>query len=88
MFEELNKAVDKAIEYKTGIHSNPFSEALSSLLSTLERKLDSFDVGKAMEMASKLSGVTEELTTENLVKAYLQTDIHKKNLDEIAEAKA
>ena len=87
LFEELNKAVDKAIEYRTGIHPNSLNEALSNLLSTLERKLDSLDMSKAMEMASKFSGMTDELTPENLVKAYLQTDIHKENLDEIAKTK-
>lgn len=87
LFEELNNAVDKAIEYKTGIHSNPLGEAISNLVNTLERKLDTLDMSKAMEMADKLGGMTEELTTENLVKAYLQTDIHKENLEEISKTK-
>ena len=87
LFEELNKAVDKAIEFKTGIHPSPLSEALSNLVSTLERKLDSLDMGKAMEMANKLSGMTEELTTENLVKAYLQADTQKENLGEKPKTK-
>ena len=87
LFDELNKAVDKAIEYKTGIHHNLLSEALSNLISTIERKVDSIDLSKTMEMANKFSGMTEELTPENIVKAYLQTDIHKENLDEVAKAK-
>ena len=87
LFEELNKAVDKAIEFKTGIHPSPLSEALSNLVSTLERKLDSLDMGKAMEMANKFSGMTEELTTENLVKAYLQADTQKENLGEKPKTK-
>ena len=88
LFEELNKAVDKTIEFKTGIHPNPLGEALASLVNTLERKIESLDMSKAMEMANKFSGMTEEFTTESLVKAYLQTDMHKDNLDEIAKAKA
>ena len=87
LFEELNKAVDKAIEFKTGIHPSPLSEALSNLVNTLERKLDSLDMSKAMEMANKLSGMTEELTTENLVKAYLQADTQKENLGEKPKTK-
>lgn len=87
LFEELNKAVDKAIEFKTGIHPSPLSEALSNLVNTLERKLGSLDMGKAMEMANKLSGMTEELTTENLVKAYLQADTQKENLGEKPKTK-
>ena len=88
LFDELNDAVDKAIEYKTGIHPNPLNEALSSLLSTIERKLDTYDMSEAMGMASKFLGMTEDFTPENIVNAYLQTDVHKKNLEEIAESKA
>lgn len=87
LFDELNDAVDKSIEYKTGIRHNPLNNALSSLLSTLERKLDSFDMNGAMEMASKFSGMTGELTPESIVNAYMNSDMHKKNLVEIAEAK-
>ena len=86
LFDELNMAVDKAIEYKTGIHPNLLSDALSNLINTLEKKVDSFDMNGAMEIAKNFS--TDEFTPENIVKAYLQTDIHKKNLEEIAEAKS
>lgn len=87
LIEELNKSIDLNIEYKTGIHPNPLNEALSSILSTLERKLDSFDMNGAMEMASKFSGMTGEFTPESIVNAYMNSDVHKKNLVEIAEAK-
>ena len=87
LFDELNNAVDKSIEYKTGIHPNPLNDALSSLVSTLERKLDSFDMNGVMEMAGKFTGMTEDFTPENIVNAYLQTDIHKKNMEELAEVK-
>lgn len=89
LFDELNDAVDKSIEYKTGIHPNPLNEALSSILSTLERKLDSFDMNGAMEMASKFSGMTGELTPESIVNAYMNSDMHKKilTLDEISKTK-
>lgn len=88
LFDELNNAVDKSIEYKTGIHPSPLNEALTSLVNTLESKLNAYDMGEAMGMASKFLGMTEDFTPENIVKAYLQSDVHKKNLDEIAEAKA
>lgn len=88
LIEELNEAIDLNIRYKTGIHPNPLNEALTSLVNALESKLNSFDMTNAMEMASKFSGMTEDFTPENIVKAYLHTDIHKKNLDEIAEAKS
>ena len=40
------------------------------------------------EMAQKFAGMTGELTPESVVNAYIDSDLHKKNLDEIAESKA
>lgn len=71
LFEELNKAVDKSIEYRTGIHPFPIADSLASLLSTLEKKIDEFDMGSMMGMAQKFAGITDELTPESLVSAYM-----------------
>ena len=87
LLEELNEAVDKAIEYRTGIHPSPIADALSSLLSTLERKIEEIDLGSAMSMAQKFAGMGDEFNLDNLVKAYMDSDTHKKNLDEITESK-
>lgn len=87
LFEELNKAVDKSIEYLTGIHPSPLNDALASLLSTLERKVEEIDLGSAMSMAQKFAGMTGELTPESLMNAYMNSDIHKNNLVEIEKAK-
>ena len=88
LFDELNKAVDKSIEYRTGIHTSPLNEALASLVSTLEKKVNEFDMSGMAEMAQKFAGMTGELTPDSIVNAYLNSDFHKKNLDEIAESKA
>lgn len=87
LFDNLNKAVDKSIEYRTGIHPSPLNEALASLLSTLEKKINEVDLNSMMGMASKLAGMTDELTIDNLVNAYMNSDIHKNNLIEIEEFK-
>ena len=87
LFEELDKAVELDIQYRTGIHPNPLNEALASLLSTLEKKINEVDLGSMMGMASKLAGITDELTPESLVNAYMNSDTHKKNLEEIAVSK-
>lgn len=88
LLDELNKAVDKSIEYRTGIHSSPLSDALASLISTLEKKVNGFDMGSAMDMAQKFAGMIGDFTPESVVNAYINSDLHKKNLDEIAESKA
>ena len=40
-----------------------------------------------MSMAQKFAGMTEDFTLDNIVNAYMNSDIHKSNLAEIKEAK-
>lgn len=87
LFDELNNAVNKSIAYRTGIHPSPLFDALASLLSTLEKKINEVDLNSMMGMAQKFAGMGEDFTMENLVKAYMESDLHKQNLAEIAEAK-
>lgn len=88
LFDELNKAIDNSIEYLTGIHTNPLNDALASLVSMLEKKLNEFDMASMMDMAQKFSAIAGELTPEKVVNAYIDSDLHKNNLEEIAESKA
>lgn len=87
LFEELNKAVDKAIEYKTGIHPSPIGDSFASLIKTIEKKVNEIDLNDMMGMVQKFAGMTGELTPESIVNAYMNTDIHKNNVIEIEEAK-
>lgn len=87
LFDELNDAVNKSIQYRTGIHPSPLSDALSSLFFALEKKINEIDLDSMMGMAQKFAGMGEDFTMENLVNAYMNSDVHKKNLEEIAEAK-
>jgi hypothetical protein len=88
LLDELNKAVDKSVEYRTGIHPSPIAESLASLFATLEKKVNEVDLGSAMSMAQKFAGMTGELNVDNIVKAYIDSDVHKENLEEIAKVKA
>ena len=88
LFDELNNAVDKSIEYITGIHPSPLNESLASLVNTLEKKINEFDMDSMMSMAQKFVGMTGEFTPESIMDAYINSDMHKKNLEEIAESKA
>ena len=87
LFDELNDAVDKSIQYLTGIHPSPLSNALASLFSTLERKINEVDLDSMMGVAQKFASMTGELTPESVVKAYINSDIHQKNLEEITDVK-
>lgn len=87
LLDELNKAVDLNIQYRTGIHSSPIADSIASLFSTLEKKIKEVDLSNMAEMAQKFAGMTGELTPESVVNAYMNSDMHKKNLSEIEEAK-
>ena len=87
IIDELNKAVNQSIEYRTGIYTNPLNEALASLVNTLEKKVNEIDLESAMGMAQLFTEMTEDFTVENAVNAYMNSDFHKKNLAEIEEAK-
>lgn len=85
LLEELENAVDKSIEYRTGIHHSPISDSLASLINTLEKKINEIDLGDAMKMVQKFVSMTGEFTPESVVSAYINSDLYKKNLDEITE---
>lgn len=87
LFDELNDAVNKSIQYLTGIHPSPLSDALAHLLSTLEKKINEVDLDSMMGMAQKFASMTGNFTPDSIVSAYMNSDMHKKNLAEIAEAK-
>jgi hypothetical protein len=88
LLEELNEAIDLNIQYITGIHPNPLNEALAGLVGTLENKIKEVDLDTMMKMAQKFANMVGELTPDSVVNAYINSDMHKKNLEEIAEAKA
>ena len=87
IFDELNKAVDKSIQYLTGIYHNPFNDAIASLISTLEKKVNEIDLDSAMKMAQKFVNMTTELTPESIVDAYMESGEHMSNLEEIERVK-
>lgn len=87
LFDELNNAVDKSLEYITGIHTNPLGEALASLVNTFEKKINGIDMNSMMAMAQKFASMSDKLTLESVVNAFINSDLHKKNLAEIDESK-
>ena len=55
LFDELNKAINISIAYRTGININPISEAVASLISTLENRIGNIDLDDAMNMMQNLN---------------------------------
>ena len=87
LINELNKAIDLNIEYRTGIHRNDLNNALTGLINTIEKKLNSVDTDSLMEVAGKLSGITGDITPERIVEAYAKTDAFKNHLKEVDDKK-
>lgn len=87
LLDALNRAVDLNIQYLTGINPNPLNNAIASLVSVLEKKIKDIDLDGMMDMAKKFVGMTKDFTVDNIVNAYMNSDIHKENLAEIEEAK-
>jgi len=77
LIEELNDAVDKNIEYKTGIHKNPIAESLSHLLNTLEKKVTDIDTDSIMKMAQVIGNMSGEFTADKVIEAYSKSDMFK-----------
>ena len=87
LFGELNDAVDKSIAYRTGIHHSTLSNAIASLLTTIEEKIDGVDLESMTKMAEKFAGMKDELSMKNLVKEYMNSDVHKQNFAEMMKEK-
>ena len=87
LLDELNRAIDLNVQYLTGIQTNPLSESVANLLSTLEKKINEVNLNDMMDMAQKFAGMTDGFTIENIVNAYMNSDVHKENLKEIEESK-
>lgn len=79
VFDELHTAIDLNIEYRTGIHINPISSSLASLLNTIERKVDGIDLNSMMDLAQSMSGISDDITADKLLDAYAKTNIFKEH---------
>lgn len=83
LLNELNKAVDDNIAYRTGIQKNPIADAIASLVKTLERQVRNIDTGKIMGIAEALSKISGEFTPDNVAKAYMDSSVFKKRQAEL-----
>ena len=87
VIEDLEKAVDDNIAYRTGIHKNPIAESFSSLIKTLEEKVSGIDTKAMMEMTQIISGMSGELTVDKMLEAYINSDVFKHNQEQLIAKK-
>jgi len=83
LLDELNKAVDDNIEYRTGIHKSPIADAVANLVKTLEKQVQNIDAGKIMGIAEALSKISGEFTPEKVNEAYFNSPMFKQRQAEL-----
>ena len=76
--QELYEVVDKAIEYKTGIHPSPIADGIASILDTLEQKFAGIDMDAMTGMAKVFSKLQGDITPDKMLEAYANSDVFKK----------
>lgn len=74
----LMDGVDKAIEYKTGIHPSPIADGIASILNTLEQKFAGIDMDAMTGMAKVFSKLQGDITPDKMLEAYANSDVFKK----------
>lgn len=87
LIAELYNAVNRGIEYKTGIHRNPINDSLSNLIDIFTDKFKGVDIESLMEVAKKFNDNTGELTPERMLEAYANTDYLKNKINHDLEEK-
>jgi len=71
LIDELNKALDDNIEYRTGIRKTNLNDALTQLVNTIEKKISSIDTEEMMEVAAKFNNIIGQIDTKELIDAYM-----------------
>ena len=74
--DNILNCINKQIEYKTGIHDDTITTALSNLIKTIDRKIGNIDLD-ITNLNKILSIMPEEFTMDNLVKAYSDNILQK-----------
>lgn len=87
LVESLIDAVDLNIAYKTGVNKNDLSTAFSSLLKTIEKKVNSFDVNELSDTLKEFGKITDGFSAEKIMDLYTKTDAFKKNYEETLQNK-
>lgn len=83
--QELYDAVDKLIEYKTGIHPSPIADGIAKFLDTVEKKFADIDVDAMTGMAKVFGKLQGDITPDKMLDAYAKSDIFKKQHEDVVK---
>jgi len=87
LLQELNRAVDDNISYRTGVQCNHLTNALSNLIETIDKKIKGIDTDSLMEVAQKLNDMNGDLTPDSILEAYANSELYKKTAEETKKQK-
>lgn len=85
VIQELYEAVDKAIEYKTGIHPSPIADGIASILDTIEQKFDGIDMDAMTGMAKVFGKLQGDITPDKMLEAYAKSDVFRKMHEKVVK---
>lgn len=74
LIAELDDAVCKSIEMKTGIRESRIENAIGGLIKALEEKVVGIKPDEIMDLANRLNGIKDDLTPEKLIDAYTKSE--------------
>lgn len=77
LYDELVKAVNLDIQYKTGIHSNDIIVTVERILDTIEEKVKDIDTKNIDEFIKMFKGISGEMTPDKLLEAYAKSNMYK-----------
>lgn len=77
LYEELVKAVDLDIQYKTGIRNNDILNSVERILDTIEEKVKDIDTKGFDEFAKLFNSVSGEMTPDKLLEAFAKSNMYK-----------
>lgn len=77
LYDELVKAVNLDIQYKTGIRNNDILNSVERILDTIEEKVKDINTKGLDEFVKVFNGVSGELTPDKLLEAFAKSDMYK-----------
>ena len=77
LYEELVKAVDLDIQYKTGIRNNEILNSFERILNTIEEKINNIDTKELNEFAKIFNNISGEMTPDKILEAYSKSNMYK-----------
>ena len=85
VLSSIIKSIDENIEYKTGIQQHSLEKSLTELVESLTEKVNAMDISSLNDVLGKVASMQGNFTPENVLNAYMGTDMFKDNAEKRVE---